>query len=653
MNERVIPGVAFNEITEGLLGTPSPGAIGIKMVGTACKGPFTPQLFGTDELPKLIEMFGPEDPYHYKDGNASEPVAELTLVRAAKQIYEAGPPPGGLWVRRVDEGTVPNAVSNTILTESFSTSVEAAQTDTITTTVGGYTFTTSADGVIVGTPVAGDILIIIDVDGDVDHDMVGEYVIGSYDNGGAGAEIVTIDSTIIPQGFKTALSTETTNFSIFKPADDSNIRFTSKYPGQWYNNAQVEVENYVDLAGVANSGLMVFTFYVPSNVFYDSYIDPDAGNATERISLFRWYDSVIKVEVGTPDSTIAPTSAEVVTALQANEVINSLYDIALIAGSNNQERVKAYNKGNLLTGTDVGGANWNAADATVPASASINTALAELINKDGRFVVIAGADESLTGYQQVGISHAKTASLAGQDHECVFLTGTNNYATVALLVAQLSSNPYPLNEDRTVQVTPGGLVENIFYNKNYGIDYGSSPDPDTQVSLSGGYMAARVAGLASVYVPDESPLWKNLGLAGLEFEFTRTHQKIAINNSWFTLAKAPNNASIVKRAITSAGVTSSFYQFTTRVIVDELRYALRLSGLAFIGKKNTSRVRKIMEEKLKFVANQYVGREIILGDYTMKVTASRGQQILGVVKIAFAFKVVFFMEFIEFDLILE
>ncbi len=630
--ERVIPGVAFNEITEGLLGTPSPGAIGIKLVGTACKGPATPQLFGTDELPKLIEMYGPEDPYEYKDPNGAEPVAELTLVRSAKQIYEAGPPPGGLWVQRVLEGTVPKAISNTIVTESFSTNIDSGADGAITIDTKIFTSTTLSGGG------AGDILTI------TSGNNQGEYVIKG---------VVTTTITIEDYYDDFSETEATLDWSVDTPADDGNIRFTSKYSGQWYNNAQVEVENYVDLAGVANSGLMVFTFYVPSNVFYDSYIDPDAGNATERRSLFRWYDNVVKVEIGTPNDDVLPTASEVVTALQANEVINALYDIALIAGSNGQERVKDYNKGNLLNGSDVGGANWSSDDSAVPVSASIDTALALLINKDGIFVVIGGSDESMSGYQSIGISHVKTASLAGQDHESLFFTGTDNYASAVLLVKALGITPYPLNEDRTVQVTPGVKAANVFYNKNYGVTYGSAKDPNTQLSLSGGYAAARAAGVSSAYVPDESPLWKNLGVADLEFDFTRTQQKIAINKSFFLLAKSPNGSSIVKRAITSAGAGAAFFQFTTRVIVDQLRYALRLAGLLFIGKKNTDRVRKIMEEKLKFVANGYVGREIILDDYRLKVTASRDQQILGEVKISFAFKVVFFMEFIQFDLILE
>lgn len=632
MSENVIPGVSFNEITEGLLGTPSPGAVGIKLVGTACKGPATAQLFGTDELPKLIEMFGPVDPYHYKDGNASEPVAELTLVRAAKQIYEAGPPPGGLWIQRIQEGIVPKAISNTLVTESFSTNIDSGADGAITIDTKVFTSATLTGGG------AGDILKI------TSGNNQGEYLVKSV-----------VTTTITIEDFYEDFSeTEATlNWSLDTPADDGNIRFTSKYPGQWYNNAQVEVENYVDLAGVANSGLIVFTFYIPSNTFYDSYIDPDAGNATERRSLFRWYDRVVKVEVGTPNDDVLPTSAEVVTALQANADISALYDIALIAGSDDQERIKDYTKGDLLSGTDIGGANWSSDDTAIPVAASITTALALLINKDARMAVIAGADEGLTGYQQAGIAFAKTSSLAGQDREIVFFTGMNNYSTADLLTKAMAASPYPLNEQRTVQVTPGGKIANIYYNKNYGIDYGSAVDSNTQDSLSGGYMAARVAGLTAVYTPDESPLWKNLGLADLEFDLTRTQQKIAINKSFFTLAKAPNGSSIVKRAITSSGAGAAFFQLSTRLIVDELRYALRLAGLLFIGKKNTDRVRKIMEEKLKSVANGYVSREIILDDYTLAVSATRDQQILGEVKISFAFKVVFFMEFIKFDLILE
>jgi hypothetical protein len=268
-------------------------------------------------------------------------------------------------------------------------------------------------------------------------------------------------------------------------------------------------------------------------------------------------------------------------------------------------------------------------------------------------LVIAGADESLAGYQAAGIAHAKTASLQGQDNERMYITGTDNYATEALLVNAWNASPYPLGEPRSVQVTPGVQAANDYYDRNYGIDYATAKDPNPTEMLSGGYAAARVAGVAAAFIPDESPLFKNLGVSALEFDLSRSNQKIAINRSFLTLARSPEGTRVIKRAITSAGATDAFFQMITRLAVDDIRYALRLTGNGFLGKKNTPRVRALLQDKLSTVMDGYVQREIINTGYTLEVTSERSQQIIGVVEIKLTFQVVFYMEFIETELILE
>ena len=54
MSERTIPGMSFSENAIGLSGTPNPGSVGVIIVGTACKGPTTPQFFGSAEKEKFL-----------------------------------------------------------------------------------------------------------------------------------------------------------------------------------------------------------------------------------------------------------------------------------------------------------------------------------------------------------------------------------------------------------------------------------------------------------------------------------------------------------------------------------------------------------------------------------------------------------------------
>lgn len=625
----VIPGISFDEVTEGLLGTPSPGAIGIVLVGTACKGPITPQFFGSDELPKLVDMYGPADPYHYKDGNASEPVAELTLTRAAIQIFQGGPPPGGVWVKRIVESGVVTGFSNRIDVEGYETNVDSGTDGDL---AGGNRDFTSV-GLVGGA--AGDILTISS------GTQQGEYVIKNV-----------VSTTITVEDYYPLFTAETTlTWSVDTPIADGNLKFTAKYPGQWYNNTKISVKNYEDLAGVANTGLTTVKIQLPSNTYYDSYIDSGSGTALR--SLFTWFGKTLEFEIGTPNSNIVPTAAEVLAELQANTILAALFDISLV-GSSNGDRVKDFVLDDLYEeAVDTGGRNWSSDDSAVLGSATLITELNEMLQKDGRFLVIAGSDENLSGYQTTGIAHAKSASLQGQDAERLFFTGTDNYSTEALLVNAINSSPYPLSEPRTIHVTPGIEVTNDYYNRNYGVDYATAKDPNPNSKLSGGYAAARAAGVSSAFVPDESPLYKNLGVSALEFDLSRTSQKIAINKSFMVLAKNAEGKRVIKRALTSAGKTHAFFQAITRIAVDDIRYALRVVGNGFLGKKNTPRIRGLLQEKLSTVMDRYVGREIINTGYTLSVFATRAEQIIGKVVIKSKFQVVFYMEFLDFELILE
>ena len=109
MSERVLPGTSIREVTEGLTGIPAVGAVAAKLVGTACKGPLTPQFFGPSEIQKFIQTYGPADPSQYSTSTTTNPPQDLTLVRAGKLMFNAAPP-GGIWVCRAAESGVKTAV---------------------------------------------------------------------------------------------------------------------------------------------------------------------------------------------------------------------------------------------------------------------------------------------------------------------------------------------------------------------------------------------------------------------------------------------------------------------------------------------------------------------------------------------------------------
>ncbi|MHA2274133.1 MAG: hypothetical protein ACXAC2_00095 [Candidatus Kariarchaeaceae archaeon] len=642
MSERIIPGVAFAEDGEGLIGTPSPGAVGVLLVGTACKGPLTPQFFGTDQLPDLLEMYGPPDPYAYKSPVGLEPKAELTLSRSAIEIFTGGPPPGGLWCVRVAESDVVTGVGNAITVSDFS----------------------SAD-----TPIASGSVVpaswVVTVDPDASNLAVGDRIVLSSAtqptmDGEYWVKTVTAGTSfeVYPIGDATGFGVTASDVAGqgYSPVADGVIKFTAKYPGQWYNNPQLEYAPFQDVLGQVHGAVDTLRIKVPSNEFYDSYLEAGTSDKSQN----RWYSETIEIQFNELGATARPTIASIVTALNANETISRYWSVVWTGTAGGDEYIDTtVGFVDIFLDADVGGTNWAASETAVVAVTAVRSALSLLSVKTGRILVIGGCDESVLsgGYITEGITHVKAASITGADQERIFIFGTGNYSTEALLVAAFEASPYPSGEERVVHVTPGINVANPYFGKIYGDDGASAPntiaDINETVDYSGGYAAARVAGVVASFAPDDTALNKGVGATELEYEFARSTLKRAINKSFTVLAKGLDQSFVIRRALTSAGATDPFYQISTRLAVDDIRYALRLTLQGFIGRKNTPRVLQVMNSKAASVMDGYVSREIINTDYEIEVSSTRDQQIIGVVKVLIRFQVVFYIEFIEVNLVLE
>ncbi|MFQ5459511.1 MAG: Clp protease N-terminal domain-containing protein, partial [Anaerolineae bacterium] len=208
-------------------------------------------------------------------------------------------------------------ISNRIDVEGYETNVDSGTDGDL---AGGNRDFTSV-GLVGGA--AGDILTISS------GTQQGEYVIKNV-----------VSTTITVEDYYPLFTAETTlTWSVDTPIADGNLKFTAKYPGQWYNNTKISVKNYEDLAGVANTGLTTVKIQLPSNTYYDSYIDSGSGTALR--SLFTWFGKTLEFEIGTPNSNIVPTAAEVLAELQANTILAALFDISLV-GSSNGDRVKDF-----------------------------------------------------------------------------------------------------------------------------------------------------------------------------------------------------------------------------------------------------------------------------------------------------------------------
>lgn len=720
-----IPGISFDVIKEGLIGTPVPGSIGVLLVGTACKGPVTPQFFGSDQLDDLLTMYGPPDPYSYKTPVGLEPPAELTLARAAIEIYNGGPPPGGLWCVRVAESSVVKGNGIGLAVSHYDTILVGTPPTTYSTTTSDWVILGDATvftGIAVGDR--------IEITGPALSPILGTYFVRAI-TGSTSLEVYPIGDA---DGFAVAESGDVA-YSAYGPIPDGAIKFTAKYSGQWYNNLHVEFVPFQNLENLPHGAVDYLKFEIPSNRYFDSYNSVVDVNVSHN----RWHNEIIPIQLGELGSKVRKTITEIVTGLNANTNINRYWDVTF-TGAGTKTYIDITNEmklayantllvseidgvssvgtgtfvsalgdfidrdvrtGDRLVITDgtsgndagtytvitrdsatqltvtpnfpsgdtadvyevyydsVGGTNWSSDDSSIIAAVEVKAALSLLLVKSGQILVIGGADEVVGsgGYIIEGIIHVKSASVDGADNERVFVCGTSNYSNEPALIAAFESSPYPLGEERAISVTPGFETSNLYLGKIYGDDGANAPntikDTEDNITLSGGYSAARIAGMLSGLIPDRNILNKTFTAVALEFAFGKSTTSRAINQRFTVLSAGFSNNFVVRRALTSAPDGDAFAQISTILSVDSIRRAVRLALANFIGTKNNTRVRQIMTNKTVSVMDGFISREIVQSGFTVSITATRDQEIAGAVEIFLRFKVVFYIEFINVKLLLE
>jgi len=267
--------------------------------------------------------------------------------------------------------------------------------------------------------------------------------------------------------------------------------------------------------------------------------------------------------------------------------------------------------------------------------------------KDARLTIIAGHN---TGNISVGQSHVGSVSRA--KHEQVFVCGVENETSQDTMVASiLTASEYNLVDARVVIVAPGVQQTNPYKDSALAWEV-PAINTDDNIVLSGGYAASMVAGIIANNVPDQSPMNKGLvGISGLEFDLTRANQKRLVRDDFFLLVDDGGYRTLDDR--TTAGEGDPFQQISTRMALDDIKYALRLAAKPFIGKKNVPRVRAGLRKNLEFVMRGYERREIVNSGWLLDIVSSRTEQIIGVVRGTLILQLVFYIKFIEIDLVLE
>lgn len=434
---------------------------------------------------------------------------------------------------------------------------------------------------------------------------------------------------------------------------EGNIRFTAKQPGAWFNNFEFRHLLNENALGESVTGSNTFWMQLPSYDLFDSAIG--TTDTAPRISENIFPGITIGFEYNAETATNTATPAEFISQWTGpnNTILNSLFDavsVDTVAATIDEQTTYT----SIYETTDTGGSNWSGGtqpDQAVVSTSVINSALELLRNKEARLTLIAGASEATNQTGQIAIGQAHVGNASQQDIEQLFVCGVDNYASEATMVAAvLVESQLSLGDARVIKVAPGIIESNPYYNR--GSPWGvSTISTDVSVVLSGGYAAAVVAGVIARQVPDQSPMNKTVPVSALEFEFNLTSKKQLVRDNFFLLVDEDGKRTL--RDLTTAPEGDAFYHVSTRMAVDDVKRAVRLAGRPFIGKKNNTRIRSTLRRNLEEVLRGYVKREIIDTDWSLVVSASRTEQILGVVTVTMVIKPVFYIEFIEVTLVLE
>jgi Phage tail sheath C-terminal domain len=268
-----------------------------------------------------------------------------------------------------------------------------------------------------------------------------------------------------------------------------------------------------------------------------------------------------------------------------------------------------------------GGVNSNDANDT-----DYGLGLDQLQNENAQIILAAGRDGAAINSKLQ--SHVETASTDKIKRDRIALTGS---ALGAKLPQILASG---LNNGRMIFVTPG-------------IKTSDAADKGKEVTLSGAYAAAAVAGAISARDAHISLTNKTIAVSGLETKFTPAQLEQLVTGRFLALEQR-QGFRVVKGITTEDG---AFRQITTRRIVDYAKFGVRSASEPYIGLLNNDRVRKALKGSINGFLASMVDDEMLIS-YELDVTATREEEIRGIAKVILTLRPTFSIDFIKVTMFL-
>lgn len=332
-----------------------------------------------------------------------------------------------------------------------------------------------------------------------------------------------------------------------------------------------------------------------------------------------WGNSItIKVEDAAPNVDVVLTYGgieEVYTVATGDELVDQINtDSVLVdatADAQSSEIPSPIGETPFTGGID-------GADAS---DADYKLGLEQLLNENVHIIVAAGQDNTVIGDELT--SHVKSASTDKIKHERIAVVGSKKKATLADITG------HTLNSDRVIFVAPGIKTTDAASGK--------------EVTLSGAYSAAAIAGMLSARDPHVSLTNKTVSVAGLETKFSPAQLEQLIQAR--VLALEERRGFRIVKAITTSDNTA-WHQITTRRIVDFAKYGVRSAAEPYIGLLNNDRVRKALKGSINGFLASMVDDEMLIS-YELDVTATREEEIRGIAKVTMTLRPTFSIDFIK------
>lgn len=200
------------------------------------------------------------------------------------------------------------------------------------------------------------------------------------------------------------------------------------------------------------------------------------------------------------------------------------------------------------------------------------------------------------------------------------------------------------SNDRLVLAAPGIVTSETVIENERAVS--------RDVTLSGTYTAAAVAGLLSTLPPEDSPTNKVLvGVKDLAQRFAYGQEKDLISGGVLVLERR-QGVRVIRGITTEMVDNGPFKQITTRRITDFAKAGIRQASNPFIGRLNNQRVRGALQAAIEGFLTTMVADEALIG-YSVEVTATRQDEINGRAIVNAVIQPTFSIDFVAVTLVLQ